>query len=88
MNSPIPRRSFLGRVSSVVAVSAFAAPALLRSADSPGEKVVLGIMGVNGRGMQLAQGFGGAGGAEIAYLCDVDERAMARAVKADRKSVV
>ncbi len=39
-------------------------------------------MGVNGRGMQLAQGFTSVGGAEIAYLCDVDERAMTRAVKA------
>ena len=42
---------------------------------------MLGVMGVNGRGMQLAQGFNSGGGAEIAYLCDVDERAMARAVK-------
>ena len=82
MNSPIPRRTFLRQVTSVAAVSAFAAPALLRSADSPGEKIVLGVMGVNGRGMQLAQGFNSVGGAEIAYLCDVDERAMARAVKA------
>ena len=82
MNSPIPRRSFLRRVSSVAAVSALAAPALLRSANSPGEKIVLGVMGVNGRGMQLAQGFNSVGGAEIAWLCDVDERAMARAVKA------
>ena len=80
--SPIPRRSFLRRVSSVAVVSALAAPALLRSADSPGEKIVLGVMGVNGRGMQLAQGFNSVGGAEISYLCDVDERAMARAVKA------
>ena len=39
-------------------------------------------MGVNGRGMQLAQGFNSVGGAEIAWLCDVDERAMARALKA------
>ena len=43
---------------------------------------MLGVMGVNGRGMQLAQGFNSGGGAEIAYLCDVDERALARAVKA------
>ena len=43
---------------------------------------MLGVMGVNGRGMELARGFNSGGGAEIAYLCDVDERATARAVKA------
>jgi predicted dehydrogenase len=49
---------------------------------SADEKVVLGIMGLNGRGKDLAQGFAATGGAEIAYLCDVDERAIGKAAAA------
>ena len=53
-----------------------------RAADSPSEKIVLGIMGVNGRGTDLARGFASVPGNEIAYVCDVDERAIAKATKA------
>ena len=66
-------------------VAAVAATNLVRSAsadeetkESPNEKVVLGIMGVNGRGTNIARGMMAASNAEIAYICDVDERASAR----------
>jgi predicted dehydrogenase len=47
--------------------------------ESPGEKVVLGIMGVNGRGSAIARGMMEAGNTEIGYICDVDSRAAVRA---------
>jgi predicted dehydrogenase len=47
--------------------------------ESPGEKVVLGIMGVNGRGSAIAQGMLAAANTEIAYICDVDSRAAVKA---------
>ncbi|KAA5542277.1 Gfo/Idh/MocA family oxidoreductase [Roseiconus nitratireducens] len=42
---------------------------------SPNERVVLGIMGVNGRGKAIARGMLASGQVEIAYICDVDQRA-------------
>ena len=49
--------------------------------ESPNEKVVIGIMGVNGRGTNIARGMIESGNAEIAYVCDVDDRASARVSK-------
>lgn len=48
---------------------------------SPNEKVVVGIMGVNGRGGALAKRFMSADNAEIGYICDVDSRAAERVAK-------
>lgn len=50
-----------------------------QSSDSPNEKIVLGIMGVNGRGKAIAAGMLEQPNVEIGYICDVDERAAAAA---------
>jgi predicted dehydrogenase len=71
------RRVFLSQSLSLLALSQLQARQL-RADDAPSEKVVLGIMGLNGRGSDLAQSFAGTSGAEIAYLCDVDDRQPAR----------
>lgn len=55
---------------------------MLRAAGSPNDLVLLGLMGTNGRGADLAYGFTAQTGAEIAYVCDVDERAVAKGIKA------
>ena len=49
-----------------------------RRAVAANDKVVLGVMGVNGRGSDVARGFAATGKAEIAYVCDVDDRAIAK----------
>jgi predicted dehydrogenase len=49
-----------------------------RRAVAANDKVVLGVMGVNGRGSDVARGFAATGHAEIAYVCDVDDRAIAK----------
>ena len=46
--------------------------------DSPGERVVMGIMGVNGRGAAIANGMISAKNTQVAYICDVDARAAGR----------
>ena len=46
--------------------------------NSPGDRVVMGIMGVNGRGSAIARGMMAAGNTEVAYVCDVDTRAASR----------
>ncbi len=45
---------------------------------SPGERVSIGIMGVNGRGGAIAKNMMATGRVDIAYVCDVDSRAVQR----------
>jgi predicted dehydrogenase len=53
-----------------------AATVLPRSVFGANERVTLGIMGVNGRGRALAQGFASLPDARIKYVCDVDSRVI------------
>ena len=76
----ISRRDFLQY--SAATGAALASGLSARAGDSPNEEIVLGIMGVNGRGTDLARGFAKVPGNAIAYVCDVDERAIAKATKA------
>jgi predicted dehydrogenase len=46
------------------------------------DKLVVGIMGVNSRGSALATGFTKTPGIEVAYICDVDDAALAKGLKA------
>ncbi len=46
---------------------------------SPSEKVVVAVMGLNGRGMVLARNFMRSQNTEVAYLCDVDAVVLAKA---------
>ena len=49
--------------------------------ESAMNTLTVGVMGVNGRGTGLAQGFMAQKNVEIAYVCDVDSRALARVVE-------
>ncbi len=44
------------------------------------EKIRMGAIGVNSRGFALSQGFAKEKGCEVAYVCDVDKRAMAKCI--------
>ena len=80
MSQPLDRRRFLeNSAAATVAFTAWSSAKALRAAESPGEKIVVGVMGINGRGRALADGFASVGGCEVAYLCDVDEKALDRA---------
>src|SRR5688572_30726104 len=69
------RRDFL-KTTTAAAAGLAAWPAA--RAFSAQERVSIGIMGINGRGADLALSFAADGGADIAYLCDVDERAITK----------
>ncbi|PSL36160.1 Gfo/Idh/MocA family protein [Chitinophaga ginsengisoli] len=61
--------------------------------NAPSNKLVLGVMGVNSRGNWLAQCAAKLPGAEIGYICDVEDGAIAKGLKAvagaqDRKPTV
>ncbi len=83
MNTSTSRRAFLKHSALTGAAIATAKAARsLGAADSPQGAVVLGVIGTNGRGTALAASFAGIGGARVAYVCDVDERAIDKAVSA------
>jgi predicted dehydrogenase len=81
----VSRRQFI-RTTSAAAIASTALSSMAIAGAS--EKVIVGIMGAsrsnnggNGRGSELALGFAGQKNAEVAYICDVDERHMGKAVE-------
>ena len=71
------RRRFIKTTSAVALSPLFAAAG--RRAN---ERVVVAVMGLNDRGTGLARGFARAANAEVAYLCDVDAKVLAKTVAA------
>src|SRR5262249_45486905 len=87
MNHAADRRLFLQGIASLAAAAALnasrniAAQEKTQQPKSANERPIVGIMGIRrgSRGSARAQAFA-AGGAEIAYVCDVDSRAHEGAV--------
>lgn len=77
--STIDRRKFL-RDSTQTAL-AFSALTAAGAAAEPNERIRVAVMGIRGRGKQLAAGFAGLENCEVAYLCDVDDGVIEPAVK-------
>jgi len=85
------RRDFIQNISLATAgVTILNFP--VRGKMAPGNKIVLGVMGVNGRGSYLAKSYSQLPGVEVAYICDVEEKAIANGLEAlkdaPRKPVV
>src|SRR6266404_98652 len=80
MNISVSRREFLKTTS--VAAAVVVAPRFSRAIGSPNDKVVVGIIGCNGRGMDHLNGYLSVPNVEIAYICDVDRRAVDKGVAA------
>ena len=72
----VNRREFLRGSLGAASLAAVLPP---RRSHAAGEKIVVGVMGLGGRGRQLAQMFAARDDAEVAWLCDVDARRFARA---------
>jgi predicted dehydrogenase len=49
--------------------------------NAPSNKITLAVMGVNSRGSYLAELFSSLPNVEIAYLCDIEEKAIANGLK-------
>src|SRR5688572_6168591 len=69
MSHPLDRRQFLefGTAAGVALGAASALAEEKKEAKSAADKIVVGVMGVNGRGSSLAKGFAGKTGSEVAY---------------------
>lgn len=81
MQAPRSRRRFLHETAAAATLAA-TGPLILRGADSPARRIRVAVMGLNGRGMAHIQGFLAQPGVEVAYVCDVDSRALAKGAKA------
>ena len=80
------RREFI-RTSAVAGLGLVATTRPLSAfRGSPNEKVVVGVIGVNGRGAVHAEGFAALANAEVAYICDVDRNVIDKALRAAAKS--
>ncbi|MGC8641197.1 MAG: Gfo/Idh/MocA family protein [Isosphaeraceae bacterium] len=81
----VTRRSFVGRSIQGSALAAAAGAQVARGArTTPGEKVVLGLIGAGGRGTWVIRGFSALPNVEIRWVCDLEEsraRAAAKAVE-------
>lgn len=75
------RRHFLKQTAVMGASVAAAGPLILRAAESPGERLHVGVMGL-GRGADHIAALLQISNVEIAYLCDVDDQRRDRAAKA------
>ncbi len=53
-----------------------------RPSRAANDKIVMGVMGLGGRGTHLAEAFARRQDVEIAYLCDANTRSFARAREA------
>lgn len=85
MSTPSSRRTFLKQTAAAASFAALGGFTLLRAGESPARKLVLGVMGCNGRGMAHIAEFLALPNVEIAYVCDVDSRAVEKGVAAVAK---
>ena len=75
----LTRRRFVasGVLAGLGATAGVSLPAVLTRAAAPGDKLVVGVMGIGGRGTQLTQFFAKRPDIEIAYLCDANQQRFA-----------
>src|ERR1035437_611871 len=93
MRDSINRRDFLkltgtaaagvGLANCLGSTASVAAPAVRKL--SANDKLTVAVIGTNGRGMAHIECLTGLPGIEIAYICDVDDRAVANGIKAAAK---
>jgi predicted dehydrogenase len=82
MNASITRRQFLTRTATVGATAAAITGFPSLHAADANQKLRIGVMGTNGRGMAHISGFLAQPNVEISHICDVDYRAIEKGVKA------
>ncbi|MBA7666286.1 hypothetical protein ES703_74365 [subsurface metagenome] len=73
---PVNRREFMkGSIGAVATLATLSQ----RKSFAANDKVIIGVMGLGGRGTYLAEKFASRPDAEVAYLCDANTRRFGRA---------
>jgi len=78
LRQQLSRRRFLGWSAGTGLAAYTALAAGQERAASVADTLQVGVMGINGRGADLAAGFARRPGVQVAYVCDVDSRAVGR----------
>ena len=82
----VNRREFLSHAAATgAALAVWSEAAGAEANKSAGDRLVVAVMGVNGRGSALAGAFAAQPNAAVAYICDVDERAIGKGMEAVAK---
>ncbi len=82
MKGSINRRTFIKQATAAgIGLGVGGRLTAVRGMAAPSNKIVVAVMGVNSRGEELAKTFARAEGSEVAYICDVDTRAIEKCVK-------
>ena len=74
------RRKFIQQ-SAVAGAGVVLGPVPFFSQGSPAERVRVAVMGVRSRGLALAQNFAQQENTEVAWICDVDQRYLDKAIE-------
>jgi len=82
MKSSLNRRDFLKRASAFAAGVAALGGSSLRAASGANDRVRVAVIGCNGRGLDHIHAWLQVPNVEIACICDVDTRAVARGLEA------
>jgi predicted dehydrogenase len=80
------RRTFIKTTATATAATALGPLIVWGRHNSPNEKIVVAAMGTNSRGAEVIRNFAAQPGVEVAAICDVDERAIAKGVEFVRQS--
>ena len=82
MNQLTDRREFIVK-SAAAGIGLAALPSWLRSGATPGpgSMVRLAVIGTNNRGLDHIEALGGIDNAQVAYVCDVEDGALAKGVR-------
>lgn len=75
----IDRRTFIKHTGAFAGISIL--PFSIYGQNAPSNKVVLAVAGVNSRGAWLAEYFSKIPNVEVAYICDVEDKAIANGLK-------
>jgi predicted dehydrogenase len=71
------RRQFL-KQTTLAGAGLFIAPSVFSFQGSPADKVVIGMIGTNSRGLALASMLAKLPNVDVAYICDVDDNVIAK----------
>ena len=87
------RRKFIKKVSAGTCFMALGGVGYGFSASSysrikgANDRIVMGVMGVNGRGKKMAANFALQDNTEVLHICDVEEKALQKGIDAVKKAV-
>jgi len=81
MQIPVDRRRFLSTSAAVgTAFGFFTSTSMAEERVSASDTLTVAVLGVNGQGRNHVKHFAQQPGVEVAYICDVDERVIPRAI--------